>query len=152
MLRFCKKVNKNGPVPKHNTKLGACWVWTGSLSKKGYGRFALGRINKHAHRVSWWLSTGRWPTPCALHKCDNRACVRYSHLEEGDNKKNQKDCVARGRRPSTKGQSNPNAKLTERDILTIRSSGKKAKELAKKYKVSSCQIWRIVTNRNWVCA
>ena len=36
------------------------------------------------HRIAFLLEHGRWPTPCALHHCDNRPCVRWAHLFRGD--------------------------------------------------------------------
>jgi hypothetical protein len=38
-IRFWEKVNKNGPIPAHCSKLGRCWEWTACEDDKGYGLF-----------------------------------------------------------------------------------------------------------------
>lgn len=80
--RFWAKVNKHGPTPKPNPKLGRCWVWTGALSA-GYGH--LRRNSKYwlAHRFSWFLTKGSLPPKGwdLDHLCRVPACVRVSHLE-----------------------------------------------------------------------
>lgn len=74
-----------------------CWEWTGVKSRSGYGRLPVGRKNLMAHRVSFFLSRGEWPKNLVCHKCDNRLCVRPSHLFEGTHKDNFEDCRSKGR-------------------------------------------------------
>lgn len=96
--RFWEKVDKNGPVPAHRPELGPCWVWTAGRSH-GYGLIYVDRSGKtRAHRVSFFLKHGRWPQPCGLHRCDNRLCVRPSHIFEGTKADNVRDMDAKGRR------------------------------------------------------
>lgn len=40
--RFWPKVNKNGPVSKHNPSLGKCWLWLAALRGREYGAFRIG--------------------------------------------------------------------------------------------------------------
>lgn len=98
---FWSKVNKNGPVPSHCPELGPCWLWTAAFFKSGYGALGVNlddmKTTTSAHRVAWFLETGKWPDPCALHKCDNRACVRFSHLFEGTVRDNNADMKEKGR-------------------------------------------------------
>lgn len=71
-----------GPVPAHTPELGPCWGWTGTTNGSGYGTILeCGRRSPllRAHRVAFFLAEGRWPEPCALHKCDNPPCVRRSN-------------------------------------------------------------------------
>ena len=90
--RFWSKVD-TGPHPQ------GCWEWTVSRFDNGYGQFWLEGTNRKAHRVSWLIATGEWPDENATrHRCDNRACVRYSHLELGTHQDNMDDMAARGRR------------------------------------------------------
>jgi hypothetical protein len=75
---------------------GGCWTWTGATSD-GYGHVKFqGRLHQ-AHRVAFFLIHGRWPRPYCLHTCDNRACVKPTHLYEGTHADNMADMVSRGR-------------------------------------------------------
>lgn len=60
-----------------------CWLWTGSLSDRGYGNFGSQGQHYKAHRLSWsWELQCPLPPPQMLldHKCHAPACVRPSHL------------------------------------------------------------------------
>ena len=107
--RFWKHVNKHGPFP-HTTavlvhpdiKRTRCWLWTGAKTyPDGYGVIE-DQINKvwhklRAHRVAWFVATGKWPEKHALHKCDVPLCVRFSHLFDGSDADNLKDMKLKGR-------------------------------------------------------
>ena len=78
-----------------------CWEWTAGTKEGGYGLFYLpieGEWKcKVASIVSWFLHTGAWPTLFVLHRCDNPACVRFSHLFLGTQLDNVRDCITKGR-------------------------------------------------------
>ena len=66
--------------PEPNT---GCWLWTGRISVKGYGRVGSGRRGRNlaAHRAVWEKLRG--PSPAGLfldHKCRVRSCVNPDHL------------------------------------------------------------------------
>lgn len=56
-----------------------CWEWKGRMNKDGYGRFTFRGKDCFAHRVSFFLNYEYWPEEVA-HLCENRKCVRPSHL------------------------------------------------------------------------
>lgn len=75
---------------------GGCWLWTGSLSGKGYGRFhSGGRRGRslRAHRVAYELLVGPIPDGLQLDHvtawgCTSKACVNPAHLEPVTNRVN----------------------------------------------------------------
>lgn len=86
--RFWTKVDKTGPIAKNRPDLGRCWLWTASLSKRGYGQFRVVRADgtatmAKAHRVAYELVIGPIPDdrPQLDHfACDNPPCVNPFHL------------------------------------------------------------------------
>jgi hypothetical protein len=99
-----------------------CWEWQGGINQSnGYGRFYLDRLTPFlAHRLSWALYRGPLKL-CVLHKCDNRKCVRPSHLFEGTRADNNKDMCAKGRhgKSDLKGMKHPGRKLNSHEVETI---------------------------------
>ncbi len=80
-----------------------CWLWQGSLTSDGYGRFWL--IDRHvrAHRASYELRYGPIPEGMVVrHKCDVPQCVNPDHLELGTQADNNRDIVTRGRHVNQK--------------------------------------------------
>lgn len=98
-IRFWEKVNKNGVTVPH--MLDNCWEWTGSFGSRGYGHFTVGsgtKQNVRAHVFSYKTEVGEIPNGLLiLHHCDNKKCVRPSHLYAGTAKDNMRDCIERGR-------------------------------------------------------
>lgn len=97
--RFWAMVDKNGPIPEHRPNIGRCWLWTGYISTNGYGQINRGdHIVDYSHHVAFEMQKGVIrPGLDVMHACDNRACMRGSHLSQGTRRKNIRDCVARGR-------------------------------------------------------
>lgn len=79
-----------------------CVLYTGALSKDGYGRFRI-KVNgkwtvKNAHLVSWELQIGPVPEGLVLrHACDTRNCINIKHLEPGTPWENNQDIIKRHR-------------------------------------------------------
>src|ERR1017187_2146389 len=85
--RFWEKVR----VTHHKAK--GCWPWVGARSQSGYGNFMVRKgVFEAAHRFSWRISFGDIPEGLqVLHRCDNRECVRPTHLFLGTQSDNMDD-------------------------------------------------------------
>jgi len=60
----------------------ACWLWTGTMDAKGYGRIGFGQLALYAHRVAWELAGRVIPEGHTLdHLCRVKHCVNVAHLE-----------------------------------------------------------------------
>ena len=84
-----------------------CRLWQGAIDRDGYGvltshdREGNSKIKKRAARWVWEAVNG--PIPARLrprlvvrHRCDNRLCIRLSHLELGTQGDNVRDAQVRG--------------------------------------------------------
>lgn len=139
--RFWAKVDKSGD----------CWEWTASRDRDGYGVFS-DKGQWRAHRYSYMLEHGEIPAGmCVMHACDNPPCVNPAHLRLGTNAENAAESAARRRRPH--GVGNPNAKLTEQQVLELRAryseGGVTQTKLAAEYGVSTALVSFIVTRKAW---
>lgn len=132
-----------------------CWEWGGAYrANGGYGAFTIGRKTFSASRFSYEMANGPIPNGLwILHKCDNRKCVRPEHLEAGNQSKNLRDCVARGRHVPPKGERNGMAILTALEVGKIRSEydGKRGSmtRLAKKFGVSVPAVHSVIRRNRW---
>lgn len=151
-VRFWSKVE---PRPS------GCWEWTGATRRGGYGvfvyRLASYRVRQDtAHRLSWEMLYG--PVPDGLlvcHSCDNRRCVRPSHLWLGTDQDNSDDKMRKGRsnlasrswRPRSHG-----TKLSEDDIPGIRAriaTGESYAAIGRSCGVSGEAISLIARGKRW---
>lgn len=104
------------------------------------------------HRLSWILHKGPIPTGMFIcHHCDNRPCVNPEHLFMGTKQDNSDDCKAKNRLARLKGELNGNSRLTNEDVLYIRSAYPKVTgvSLAKKFNVHPSMISLIVLRKEW---
>lgn len=154
--RFWSKVNKSGPIPAHKMELGPCWVWTASTSGAGYGQFWIkGRGLRGSHTVSWSLMHGPIPDGMDVcHHCDNPPCVRPDHLFLGTRSENMRDMGRKGRggRGGAKGEQNSHAKLTESQVIEIRTrfaAGELGYVLAAEFGLGFRKLSRIVCGHAW---
>jgi hypothetical protein len=144
--RFWSRVNKDGRIVRE--ELGPCWEWTSRLHYLGYGRISYRGRDRFAHRVAWILTFGE-PTPGLdlLHKCDNRKCVNPSHLYLGTHEQNMRDKAERGNQE--RGVDHPAAKLTEQDVMDIRTSQDSNDVLARCYGINGGTVSRIRSGKTW---
>lgn len=176
--RFSHYVNKNGPSHPYTSALGQCWLWTGTLDRKGYGQFSIRselqaflehgpRVVK-AHRFAYEIAFHTDPgTMFVCHTCDNPTCVNPAHLFLGTNSDNMLDCVRKGRHkhclwtttnpnpkppPPLFGTKNPGSKLTDdiiRDIRARAASGQSQRRIAAAIGVSPSSISLIMHRKIW---
>lgn len=164
---------------KYVDTTGECWVWTGLLSDKGYGRIRVSQSQvKPAHRLMYEITYG--PIPDGMHvchHCDNRACVRPDHLFLGTHADNMADMRAKGRsakgsrngsytHPESRrwgkavpeesrlrGERNPSSKISENEVREIRAlyanGGISQREIAKRYGLSQAGVSVIVAGKRW---
>lgn len=145
---FWSRVDRDGGVARKG--LSPCMLWTGSVTDSGYGLFHHEGKNIRAHRFAWYLTHGRWPEPCALHRCDVRRCVNPDHLFEGDRATNIADMCAKGR--GCKGEDRPGAKLSEAQVAEIRdraAGGESHSSIAADLPVKRRQVSRVAARRQW---
>jgi hypothetical protein len=125
-----------------------CWEWRGSITRMGYGAFALEGKQFLAHRLAWEQAFG--PIPDGLlvcHHCDNRRCVRPDHLFLGTHLANSRDCARKGRAGRCFGLTNGRAKLTADAVAEIRELARQGKleqkEIAARYGTSQSHVSNI---------
>lgn len=148
MQRFWDKVNKTDD----------CWLWTAGTSS-GYGTIrGLDQKSVGAHRLSWELAHGPIPDDLqVLHECDNKLCVRPSHLFLGTQLDNMRDMVAKGRHARSgagdqTGANNNGSKLaveTVRRIKRLNLRGVPQAEIARKTGATKANVWAIVHGLSW---
>lgn len=153
----------------------ACWLWTKRKDRDGYGALMLGKKHMIAHRMAYQLVYGDIPAGLEVcHNCpggDNPSCVNPAHLWLGTHKENMVDKERKGRgnhgnystnnqngmqkypEKVARGSAHPGSKLTESDVVTIRSkftNGDNTQlELQREFKVSKVTIYRIINRIGW---
>lgn len=111
-----------------------CWLWTGTISPKGYGIFWSNRKNKLAHRISYQMFNGEIPkNKMVCHTCDIRECVNPDHLWVGTALDNNKDAIKKGRLKLV-GKNNPffKKRFNENIMIGAHKDGEKWRALVSK--------------------
>lgn len=164
-IRFIRKFSR---LPGQGPK-GDCWEWIAGRFPEGYGSFWLVDRSYGAHRIAFWIETGRWPEALICHRCDNPPCVRPSHLFEGTEADNSADMAMKGRAARFTGDSHPSHKypervprgeehhaatLTTQTVLNIRAlyaaGNLQQKEIAKQFGLDPRLVGKIVRRERWV--
>jgi hypothetical protein len=146
---FWSLVNKNGPLPDPATGVKSkCWLWLGSVTDQGYGRFKAGGEIYMARRFAW-QEMGK-PDPGALTvstRCSNKLCVR--HLST----RTRAEIMASVSRRWALGEASHLARFSSKQVLLIRKLYAKGNvtqsSLAERFGMSTSNIKRILARRSW---
>lgn len=126
-----------------------CWLWIGAKTSAGRGNFR----GRSAPRVCWELVHGEIKDGLnVLHKCDNPACVRPSHLFLGTQKDNVADMISKGRKVILRNGDHGMSKLGRAAVTDIRrqsAAGIPYAAIAWDYGISKSQVGRIARREQW---
>ena len=128
-----------------------CWEFHGSDNGKGYRSFYVNRRERwYAHRMSWALSNNRLIPEglVVMHQCDNRGCVRPSHLRLGTYKENTADMLEKGR--WINGGAKLSAAIAEEVRERYAAGGISQQRLGADYGVTQVTISHITRGLAWV--
>ncbi len=128
-----------------------CWEWLAHRNARGYGTFSTAtRVHRLAHRVAWELTAGELSADArVLHRCDNPACVRPSHLFIGTQADNVADMMQKGRGKKALGERSGMSKLTDDVVVEARSTGVSIPELARRVGVHPSTLWKARSGKSW---
>ncbi len=131
-----------------------CILWNAGGTAAGYGTLHSDDCKKtiYAHRYAWERINGPIPEGLdILHSCDNPGCINPDHLTPGTHAQNMADSVSRDRH--ARGERNGHAKLSDKEILEIRTlyaEGKLfQKEIAAKFGIDQGHVSHIVNGQAW---
>lgn len=140
--RFWQHVNV-----KNQSNSNECWIWTGAInapagSAIAYGIASIGGGKTMlAHRFVAQTRGDDITNKVVTHICDNRLCVRPSHLYTDTQQYNMIDMMKKNRRGKTK--------LTIDAVRDIRTERIDRKEFAKLYGVAECTVGDVQRRSVW---
>lgn len=153
---------KSVEKPSPPDLIESCLEWCGH-TRNGYGQISVVSKTYDTHVLALLLQMGITEAPQddlgralhARHKCQNKKCIRASHLEFGTPFENGQDRIRDGTNNS--GESNANHKISEHVARQIKLSWtdiqtpghKSIAERAKEFGVSTSTIFKIDKGLNW---
>lgn len=127
-----------------------CRLWTGAKDADGYGHTSVKAKRYLAHRAAYEAVHGPIPEGmCVLHRCDTPGCINEQHLFLGTKGSNNKDRAAKGRSADSHGERHSNNKLTNKDVIAIRSDTRPHRCIAADYGVTQTTISNVLSRRTW---
>lgn len=131
-----------------------CWLWVGRTGRNGYGQISIKRKETLAHRYSYFLAHGQYPSDCCLHSCDVHNCVNPDHLRNGSRQDNMRDRMER--QPDSfyraLGTQRWHSKFTDIDVLFVKLWLKRRfrrQSIADVFNVHYATIHRIATGQRY---
>jgi len=59
-----------------------CWIWTGYVHERGYGRVTINGERRKVHRLSWLELRGEIPEGLTIdHLCEQKLCCNPWHMD-----------------------------------------------------------------------
>lgn len=158
--RACRTASKTpaAQLLKYADRSGgpdACWPWTFTRDKDGYGLLWTRKIRLRAHRAAWEQANEK-TVPEGLvvrHRCPgggNSWCCNPAHLAIGTVLENVTDTVQDGRKK--RGEDVARTILTTEQVVSIRlrrATGESRAALACEFGVTRSAIAHIVQRRSW---
>lgn len=135
-----------------------CWHWPKSHNPQtGYGHLSHWKDGKRtlhtAHRESYKAFIGPITGGLmVLHKCDNRSCFNPAHLFLGTQVDNMQDMIRKGRGAKSTnlfGEKHHRSKLTDNDVIFIRSSGLSVTDLCEQFSISRSVVYSVKQGKTW---
>lgn len=142
---------------RKTTNQDGCWLYSGCVTRDGYGNLSFRGSSWLAHRLAWSLRYGQIPrNKCVLHRCDVPRCINHEHLFLGTQADNMADMKQKGRRKGIGlGESNGRAVLDNASAAAIRSlyqrgtSANGQVALARQFGVSQALVSMIIRGELW---
>lgn len=147
-----------------------CWPQIGVPALRA-GRLTHNGRSVPTSHVAWFMATGQWPAagqhvchvcdypPCArnddegTYECDGVAYRRFGHLWLGTYASNMADKIAKGRQHAPRGEASPLARLTEAQVLEIRTLGQQGhltqRQIGAQYGVTNEHVSNILLRKSW---
>jgi Sigma-70, region 4 len=146
---FWSYVDKNGPLPDPSTGVKSrCWLWLGSVTDQGYGRYKIGEKSYQVSRFAWKCKGKPDPGELTIStRCLNKLCVRHQYTRS---RAEILSSIAPLRRS---GEDSHLARLTSKQVILMRKlygkGGITQAELARRFGISTGHVKRILARRSW---
>lgn len=127
-----------------------CIEYGGGNLKHKYGLISVTlsghRMSLPAHRAMYIAVNQVFDLPSNIyirHKCDNPCCVNIKHLEAGTAKDNARDTIERGRRAATYAPHTRQHKLTNQQVIDIKSCEQSQQWYADEYNITKGYVYKL---------
>jgi len=141
------KDRKRRPIEYVEDENG-CFICTSHKpDMDGYPRIMIDYKLIRMNRFVYNQSNGDIPAgEVVRHTCNNATCINPNHLITGTQAENMNDLAISG---ILKGERNVQSRITEEDVIFIRTSDLSIKELMLKFGLKQTQLYSIRNYKAW---